>query len=84
MVGSKKEKEAEEGSGKVSEVWRSMSLEDLEPTPESEPGEQQSREGEERRGESSSSVDLDLLRYKQPSDASTSKTSPFFPFISLR
>jgi hypothetical protein len=53
MVGTKmdKEKEAQEGSGKVSEVWRSMSLEELEPTPEPEQGEQQSREekiGEER------------------------------------
>ena len=47
MVGSKKEKEKEaEGSGKVSEVWRSMSLEDLEPIPEPEPGEQL-RQGEE-------------------------------------
>lgn len=41
MVGSKKEKE--EGSGKVSEVWRTMSLEDLEPIPEPEPGEQHER-----------------------------------------
>jgi hypothetical protein len=48
MVGSKKEKEAEEGSGKISEVWRSMSLEELEPIPEPEPGEQQ---GSGRRGE---------------------------------
>jgi hypothetical protein len=47
MVGSKKEKDSEaEGSGKVSEVWRSMSLEDLEPIPEPEPGEQH-RQGEE-------------------------------------
>lgn len=32
MVGSKKE--GGEGTGKVSEVWRSMSLEELEPIPE--------------------------------------------------